>query len=160
MSEPVHYKLLDEILNFLLNKLEATRKVGRELLPCMQQLFQYFSIQHVNRSRMHCFLLGPWSERSMIKIEKISMTNFRGSKKFTVDLNETYLAIFGQNRSGKRGIIDAIYFAFTGFISKLIGPDAAGLTVNTHDHLLDVKDDHEKEFLPITSYFPEIYKTA
>ena len=63
----------------------------------------------------------------MIRIERISIHEFRGIRNFAVDVKGNNFAACGPNGTGKSGIVDGIEFALTGNVSRLAGSGTGGL---------------------------------
>ena len=59
---------------------------------------------------------------SKLRINKLTLRNFRCFSETTVDLSADIIAIYGRNGVGKTGIFDAIEFALFGSISRLGEP--------------------------------------
>jgi predicted ATP-dependent endonuclease of OLD family len=57
----------------------------------------------------------------VIKIEKITIKEFRGIRELSLDLKASNFAISGPNGTGKSGVVDALEFVLTGNISRLSG---------------------------------------
>jgi DNA repair exonuclease SbcCD ATPase subunit len=57
----------------------------------------------------------------MIRIESITIEEFRGVRKLTLDFKGKNFSICGPNGTGKRGVVDALEFVLTGNISRLSG---------------------------------------
>lgn len=73
----------------------------------------------------------------MIRIEKLTIQNFRGIKSIVLDLSGKNFAVCGPNGSGKSGVVDAIEFVLTGDISRLSGKGTGGLSVKEHGPHVD-----------------------
>jgi chromosome segregation ATPase len=65
----------------------------------------------------------------VIKLESAHIEEVRGIRKLDIDFQKSNFAISGPNGSGKSGVIDAIEFALTGSISRLMGRGTKGLSV-------------------------------
>ena len=65
----------------------------------------------------------------MIKVETITIREFRGIRDLTLNLGSKNFAVCGANGTGKSAIVDALEFALTGNISRLTGPGTGGLSV-------------------------------
>lgn len=73
----------------------------------------------------------------MIKIDTITIKNFRGIRDLKLKLNGESFAACGRNGTGKSGIVDAIEFALTGKISRLMGRGTGELSVKEHGPHVD-----------------------
>ena len=62
----------------------------------------------------------------MIKIETAHIEEVRGIRKLDIAFGTATFGISGPNGSGKSGVIDAIEFALTGQIGRLMGPVPRG----------------------------------
>lgn len=76
----------------------------------------------------------------MIRIDKIHIKEFRGIRNLTLELKGQSFAVCGPNGTGKSGIVDAIEFALTGNISRLVGTGTAGLSVKMHGPHVDSRN--------------------
>lgn len=76
----------------------------------------------------------------MIRIEAITIREFRGIRDLTLKMDGRNFAACGPNGTGKSGIVDAIEFALTGSISRLSGAGTGGLSVKAHGPHVDVRD--------------------
>ena len=84
----------------------------------------------------------------MIRIEKISVHEFRGIRDLTLDLKGQNFAACGPNGTGKSGIVDAIEFALTGSISRLSGSGTGGLSVKEHGPHVDSRNKPQQVVIP------------
>lgn len=73
----------------------------------------------------------------MIRIEQISIREFRGIRDLTLTLDGENFAACGPNGTGKSGIVDAIEFGLTGNISRLSGRGTGNLSVRQHGPHVD-----------------------
>ena len=73
----------------------------------------------------------------MIRIEQISIHEFRGIRDLTLTLDGENFAACGPNGTGKSGIVDAIEFGLTGNISRLSGRGTGNLSVRQHGPHVD-----------------------
>ena len=73
----------------------------------------------------------------MIKLESAHIEEVRGIRNLDIDFQKSAFAISGPNGSGKSGVIDAIEFALTGSISRLMGRGTKGLSVSEHGPHVD-----------------------
>lgn len=79
----------------------------------------------------------------MIRIDTINIQEFRGIRDLTLTLNGQNFAVCGPNGTGKSGIVDAIEFALTGNISRLVGTGTGGLSVKAHGPHVDCRNNPE-----------------
>jgi len=96
----------------------------------------------------------------MIKIESITIREFRGIRDLTVNPTRKNFVISGPNGSGKSGVVDAIQFGLTGDISRLSGKGTAGISVLRHGPHVDKRDDPEAAEVSLTLYVPGITEKA
>lgn len=92
----------------------------------------------------------------MIKIEKITISEFRGIKKLTLNLNGQNFAACGPNGTGKSGIVDAIEFALTGNVSRLAGSGTGGLSVKDHGPHVDSRNKPEQAWVELEISIPSL----
>lgn len=79
-----------------------------------------------------------------MKIKTITISNIRGIRELTLNLNAKNVTVWGPNGTGKSGVIDAIDFLLTGNITRLVGKGTKGITLKQHGvHIdADVKDSY------------------
>ena len=92
----------------------------------------------------------------MLKIETISIEEFRGIRSLDIDFKAKNFAICGPNGSGKSGVIDAIEFCLTGDISKLSGPGARDLSVKQHGPHVDARQHPDRAKVILRAIVPEL----
>jgi recombinational DNA repair ATPase RecF len=80
----------------------------------------------------------------MIKLESISITQFRGIRDLTLDFRGKNYAICGPNGSGKSGVVDAIEFVLTGRVSRLEGEGRGAVSLKQHGPHVDCRNEPEK----------------
>jgi hypothetical protein len=73
----------------------------------------------------------------MIKIDKITISKFRGIIDLELEPNGENFAACGPNGTGKSGIVDAIEFGLTGNLSRLAGRGTKELSVKQHGPHVD-----------------------
>ena len=95
----------------------------------------------------------------MIKLDSVSIKNFRGIKDLSLNIGQRSFAICGPNGTGKSGIVDAIEFALTGNITRLTGRGAGGLSVKSHAPHVDLRDDPAKASVTVSAYSTILGKT-
>ncbi len=79
----------------------------------------------------------------MIKVDSITISEFRGIRDMTLKFAGANYGICGPNGTGKSGIVDALEFALTGRISRLSGEGRGNVSINDHAPHVDQKD-HDK----------------
>ncbi|WP_316978904.1 ATP-binding protein [Shumkonia mesophila] len=92
----------------------------------------------------------------MIRIEKIHIHEFRGIRELKLDLKGQNFAACGPNGTGKSGIVDAVEFALTGNISRLVGAGTGGLSVKAHGPHVDSRNKPEAAFVTLDVIIPAL----
>jgi ABC-type cobalamin/Fe3+-siderophores transport system ATPase subunit len=96
----------------------------------------------------------------MIRLQNISIHEFRGIRELDLDFQETHFGICGPNGTGKSGVVDAIEFALTGSITRLTGQGTSGISVRAHGPHVDSRKTPEKAWVKLTVTIPSLKKTA
>lgn len=96
----------------------------------------------------------------MIRIDKISIEEFRGIRKLDLDLGGSNFGICGPNGTGKSGVVDAIEFCLTGGITRLSGQGQGELNVKGHAPHVDQRDSPEKAKVTINAFIPSLNKSV
>jgi hypothetical protein len=96
----------------------------------------------------------------MIKLEGAHIEEVRGIRKLDIEFGKASFAISGPNGSGKSGVIDAIEFALTGQIGRLMGRGTKGLTVADHGPHVDKVKFPDASFVRLKVFIPSIGKSA
>jgi hypothetical protein len=96
----------------------------------------------------------------VIKVESAHIEEVRGIKKLDIDFLQSTFAISGPNGSGKSGVIDAIEFALTGQISRLMGRGTKGLSIAEHGPHVDKVKFPDAAFVRLTVYLTDLKKNA
>lgn len=86
----------------------------------------------------------------MIQLEHLRIKDFRGIRLIELPLNSTSFVVHGPNGSGKSGVIDAIDFALTGRIGRLLGAGTGGVTLLRHGPHVHKRDDPGAAVVEIT----------
>lgn len=84
-----------------------------------------------------------------MRIQKLTLENFRGIPKLSTDIGRSNFAIFGRNGSGKSGVVDAIEFALTGQISRLSGAGTKGISLKNQAPHVDCRERPEDSWVEI-----------
>jgi recombinational DNA repair ATPase RecF len=92
----------------------------------------------------------------MIRIDKITIKEFRGIRDLTLDIKGQNFAACGPNGTGKSGIVDAIEFALTGSISRLSGAGTGGLSVKAHGPHVDSRNKPEAASVTLDVLIPSL----
>ncbi|HEY2234802.1 MAG TPA: AAA family ATPase [Candidatus Angelobacter sp.] len=94
----------------------------------------------------------------MIKIQSLTIKEFRGIRDLILEPDRKNFAIYGPNGSGKSGVVDAIEFVLTGSISRLMGSGTAGLSVKKHAPHVDQRNAPDFAQVILKAYAPSINK--
>lgn len=95
----------------------------------------------------------------MIRVEKLSIIEFRGIRDLEIDFKRRNFAICGRNGTGKSGIVDAIEFALTGNISRLAGKGTREISIKDHAPHVDSRNKPENAKVALTVFIPSLNKT-
>ncbi|MFN0116763.1 MAG: AAA family ATPase [Elusimicrobiota bacterium] len=96
----------------------------------------------------------------MIKIESVTIKDFRGIRDLTLEFNQDNFAVCGPNGTGKSGIVDALEFVLTGTISRLAGEGRGEISVKDHGPHVDKRNDPAKAHVTAKIFIPSLQKTA
>lgn len=96
----------------------------------------------------------------MIKIESITIKEFRGIRNLTLEFKENNFGICGPNGTGKSGVVDAVEFVLTGNISRLSGEGRGDVSVKDHGPHVDKRNDPAKAEVTAKVSLPALKKTA
>lgn len=77
----------------------------------------------------------------MIQLEHLHIEDFRGIRVLDLPLKSKSFAVHGPNGSGKSGVVDAIDFALSGSIHRLLGAGTGGVTLLKHGPHVHKRDD-------------------
>jgi len=92
----------------------------------------------------------------MIKVETITIKEFRGIRNLTLNLNGENFAISGPNGTGKSGVVDALDFGLAGSISRLSGKGRGALSVKAHGPHVDSREHPEKAVVVLDLVIPSL----
>lgn len=92
----------------------------------------------------------------MILVEKITIEEFRGIRKLTLNFKGKNFAVCGPNGTGKSGVVDALEFGLTGNISRLSGKGTGGITLKDHAPHVDSRNNPEKARVLLTLCIPSL----
>lgn len=92
----------------------------------------------------------------MIRIEKITIKEFRGIRDLELVMGGQNFAVCGPNGTGKSGIVDAIEFALTGSISRLSGEGTGDLSVKQHGPHVDFRNKPEQSMVTLEMSIPSL----
>lgn len=96
----------------------------------------------------------------MIRIESITINEFRGVRKLTLDLGGGNFAVCGPNGTGKSGVVDALEFVLTGDVSRLSGEGQGDISVKAHGPHVDRRNDPAKARVVVKVTIPSLGKTV
>lgn len=78
-----------------------------------------------------------------MKIHQLEIKNIRGIRDLTLNPKGKNIVIYGENDSGKSGIVDAVDFLLTGKIRRLMGVGTKDITLSAHGSHIDCKPGDE-----------------
>lgn len=96
----------------------------------------------------------------MIKVESITITEFRGIRSLTLSFNNRNFAICGPNGTGKSGVVDALEFVLTGNISRLSGEGSGEVSLKDHGPHVDIRANPENACVKAVVAIPSLSKTV
>ena len=96
----------------------------------------------------------------MIRVESITISEFRGIRDLTLDFNGKSFAICGPNGTGKSGVVDALEFVLTGNVSRLSGEGRGDISLKQHGPHVDRRNDPDKARVTVRVTIPSLNKTV
>jgi len=96
----------------------------------------------------------------MIRVESITINEFRGVRELTLDFGGKNFAVCGPNGTGKSGVVDALEFVLTGDVSRLSGEGRGDISVKLHGPHVDRRNDPAKARVTVKVTIPSLGKTA
>jgi recombinational DNA repair ATPase RecF len=96
----------------------------------------------------------------VIRVDSITIKEFRGIRDLTLDFNGKNYAICGPNGTGKSGVVDALEFALTGNVSRLSGEGRGDISIKQHAPHVDRRNDPDKARVTVKVTIPSLSKTA
>lgn len=96
----------------------------------------------------------------MIQVETLTISEFRGIRSLTLNLNRKNFAICGSNGTGKSGVVDALEFVMTGSISRLSGKGRGDLSLKEHGPHVDCRKSPEKAYVEASVWIPSLKKSV
>ena len=96
----------------------------------------------------------------MIRVNSITIKEFRGIRDLTLEFKEQNFAICGPNGTGKSGVVDALEFALTGNVSRLSGEGRGDISLKQHGPHVDRRNDPDKARVTVKVTIPGLSKTA
>jgi recombinational DNA repair ATPase RecF len=95
----------------------------------------------------------------VIRLESITIKEFRGIRDMTLDFKGKNFAICGPNGTGKSGIVDALEFALTGTVSRLSGEGSGEVSLKAHGPHVDSRAAPDKARVAVKLTIPSLGKT-
>lgn len=96
----------------------------------------------------------------MIRVESITIKEFRGIRSLTLDFKGRNFAVCGPNGTGKSGVVDALEFAITGNVSRLSGEGRGEISLKQHGPHVDRRSDPDKARVTLKVTIPSLNKTV
>jgi recombinational DNA repair ATPase RecF len=96
----------------------------------------------------------------VIRVDSISIKEFRGIRDLTLEFRGENFAICGPNGTGKSGIVDALEFVLTGNVSRLSGEGTGEISLKQHGPHVDSRNDPDKAQVTVTLTIPSLSKTV
>jgi ABC-type Mn2+/Zn2+ transport system ATPase subunit len=95
----------------------------------------------------------------VIRVDSITIQEFRGIRDLTLNFKGNNFAICGPNGTGKSGIVDALEFGLTGKVSRLSGEGSGQISLKQHGPHVDQRDP-EKARVVLNLTIPSLKKTV
>ena len=95
----------------------------------------------------------------MIRVDSLTIKEFRGIRDLTLDFKSKNFAICGPNGTGKSGVVDALESALTGNVSRLSGEGRGEVSLKQHGPHVDRRNDPGKACVTIKITIPSLNKT-
>jgi len=95
----------------------------------------------------------------MIRVESLTINEFRGIRDLTLDFKGKSFAIYGPNGTGKSGVVDALEFALTGNVSRLSGEGRGDISLKQHGPHVDRRNNPDKARVTVKVAIPSLSKT-
>ncbi|MGE0847986.1 MAG: AAA family ATPase [Hyphomicrobiaceae bacterium] len=86
----------------------------------------------------------------MIRIEEVSISEFRGIRDLVLKLTGQNFAVSGPNGTGKSGVVDALEFGLTGSVSRLSGKGTGAVSVKDHGPHVDFRNKPQEARVVLT----------
>lgn len=86
----------------------------------------------------------------MIQLEHLHVEDFRGIRVLDLPLKSKSFAVHGPNGSGKSGVVDAIDFALSGSIHRLLGSGTGSVSLLKHGPHVHKRDDPGAAIVELT----------
>jgi len=95
----------------------------------------------------------------MIRVESLTIREFRGVRDLTLDFKGKSFAICGPNGTGKSAVVDALEFVLTGNVSRLSGEGRGDISLKQHGPHVDRRSDPDKSRVTAKVTIPSLNKT-
>ena len=95
----------------------------------------------------------------MIRVESLTIREFRGVRDLTLDFKGKSFAICGPNGTGKSAVVDALEFVLTGNVSRLSGEGRGDISLKQHGPHVDRRSDPDKARVTVKVTIPSLNKT-
>lgn len=96
----------------------------------------------------------------MIRVDSLTIKEFRGIRDLTLDFKEKNFVICGHNGTGKSGVVDALEFALTGNVSRLSGEGKGDVSLKQHGPHVDMRKDPDKARVTVKFTITSLGKTV
>src|SRR6266436_5078601 len=96
----------------------------------------------------------------MIRVESITIEDFRGIRSLTLDFKGKNFAVCGPNGTGKSGVVDALEFVLTGNLSRLSGEGRGDISLKEHAPHVDKRNDPGKARVKAKIRIPSLNQTV
>ena len=96
----------------------------------------------------------------MIRVESLTVKEFRGVRDLTLDFKGKNFAVCGPNGTGKSAVVDALEFVLTGNVSRLSGEGRGDISLKQHAPHVDRRSDPGKARVTADVTIPSLKKTV
>jgi hypothetical protein len=96
----------------------------------------------------------------MIRVDSITITEFRGIRDLTLNFKDRNFAVCGPNGTGKSGVVDALEFVLTGNVSRLSGEGRGDISLKQHGPHVDIRNSPGRAHVKATITIPSLGKTV
>jgi len=96
----------------------------------------------------------------MIRVESLTIREFRGVRDLTLDFKGKSFAICGPNGTGKSAVVDALEFVLTGNVSRLSGEGRGDVSLKQHGPHVDRRSDPDKARVMVKVSIPSLSKSV
>jgi len=96
----------------------------------------------------------------VIRVDSITIKEFRGIRDLSLDFKGKNFAVCGPNGTGKSGVVDALEFALTGNVSRLSGEGRGDISLKQHGPHVDRRNDPDKARVTVKITIPSLSRTV